>query len=502
MAACLRQLPGSGFSSGEIEEAVKNARLLTVEIELSRGCSSRGPYTDLPERSVTESELTEGEIRDLIVQAGDLGVRKIIILGGEPASRSHFVETVRFIRSKHLEVEMFTDGSGITPDLATRLLGERVGVVVKMDSLNESVQNVLTAGKGPSSPFKEALRHLKRAGYPSEEAVLAVSAIICRQNVDELVSLWRWLRDQHIIPCFAIATPAVIAEHDDWPGVDPRRLQELFTEVANIDTELYGERWDPQPPLLGSACVRHKFSCLVRWQGDVVPCVGLDIPIGNIREQRLHDIISDSEVLQDLKDHRHTIKGPCRFCEKADNCYGCRGMAYQSTGDYLASDPSCWKNAERQGEIKRLPLAVEELIPQRSPMRVIDALVRIGERSGEVSVTVSNDTPFVGEDGDVGEVTYFEMMAQSVAAVHGFKQLGSTDTSSEGYLVGAQKLEILGTARVGDTLKVSVYKEARFGKLGIVKGIVSRDGTVLARGEVKIWHDPMESRQHPRGSGG
>jgi hypothetical protein len=67
--------------------------------------------------------------------------------------------------------------------------------------------------------------------------------------------------------------------------------------------------------------------------------------------------------------------------------------------------------------------------------------------------------------------------------------MGASKSPSEGYLVGAQKLEILGTARVGDILNISVYKDARFGKFAIVKATVSRSDTVLARGEIKIWHD-------------
>jgi MoaA/NifB/PqqE/SkfB family radical SAM enzyme len=39
-----------------------------------------------------------------------------------------------------------------------------------------------------------------------------------------------------------------------------------------------------------------------------------------------------------------TFKGPCANCDLADGCYGCRGTAFQVTGDYLASDPLCWRN--------------------------------------------------------------------------------------------------------------------------------------------------------------
>ena len=149
-------------------------------------------------------------------------------------------------------------------------------------------------------------------------------------------------------------------------------------------------------------------------------------------------IIKDSEVLEDLRDHSRTIRGPCASCEEAERCYGCRGAAYRLTGDYLASDPLCWKNVDRQDEIAHLPFPAGEIIPQKSPMRVV--------------ATLSAEMPFAREDGGVDEAVHFEIMAQSIAALNGFKHLGRSASSPEGYLVGAQGFEILGSVQVGDRL--------------------------------------------------
>ena len=236
-----------------------------------------------------------------------------------------------------------------------------------------------------------------------------------------------------------------------------------------------------------------RFSCLITAQGDVLPSAGLRIRLGNIREQRLSDIIKDSEVLEDLRDHTLTIKGPCAACEKVDSCWGSRGAAFELTGDYLASDPLCWRNTGRQDAITYLPVAVDGIIPQKAPMRVVDQLLKIGERSGELSLTVTEGMPFV-DDGIVDEVVYLEILAQAIAALHGFKAMDRERfAKEEGYLVGAQKLQILGRASVGDTLNIRVRKEARFGDFGVVLGTVSRSGTVLARGEIKIWRNTAGS---------
>jgi radical SAM protein with 4Fe4S-binding SPASM domain len=496
MACCSRQISSFEFSRQDIEEAVGNARLLTMEIEFNRSCNLRCPYCYVPAQSSAQDELSPHEIRDVILQAKDLGAQRIIILGGEPTLYPHIVEMIRFTRSEDLEVEMFTNGSRITADFATELFEQRVRVVLKMNSFDEGVQDMLAGRTGSFKDIQQAFRNLKEAGYPSEEAFLAVDTIICEQNVDEIVPMWTWLRDQNIEPYFEIITPQANAKENAWLNVDPRRLHELFTEIADIDRKRYGRIWDPQPPLVGNKCMRHKFSCVVCSQGDVLPCVGVNIPIGNIRDRKLSDIIKDSEILEDLKDHTHTIKGPCRWCEKADSCYGCRGAAYQVTGDYLASDPLCWENFDRQDEIARLPCATDGIMPQNPPMRVVDELLSSGERSAEASVTIADGMPFVSKDGTIDEVAYFEMLAQAMAALDGFKKMGTSQSSTQGYLVGAQDLEFLGTARVGDTLNIAIYKESRFGNFAVISGTVSRDDTVLARGKIKIWHETSDVGDH------
>ena len=91
--------------------------------------------------------------------------------------------------------------------------------------------------------------------------------------------------------------------------------------------------------------MRHQVSCVVTATGDVMPCVGVTIALDNIRNNKLADILKNSEVVNNLKNYRNMIKGECHSCEKAAECYGCRGAAYQLTGDYLASDPTCWRNS-------------------------------------------------------------------------------------------------------------------------------------------------------------
>ena len=349
MGNCASLPPNFEQDMPAVMEAVQNNRLLTMEIELSLRCNFSCPYCYVPKPDYFRDELSLEEIYDVILQGKGLGVRKIIILGGEPSIYPHLKDIIRFLCDQGLEVELFTNGSGVDEALARFFHDHAVRVVLKMNTFDPDLQDKISGKKGAWGIIQSAMKNLKAAGYPSKEAFLAVSTVICAPNIDELPRLWRWLRDQQIAPYFEMITPQANALDNQWIFVDPLRVYELFKELADIDRRHYDEHWDPQPPLVGNRCFRHMFSCLVTSKGDVTPCVGVNLPMGNIRADRLENIIARSKLIKELKNHRQTIKGPCQRCDKADQCYGCRGAAYQMTGDYLASDPLCWKNCQNAG---------------------------------------------------------------------------------------------------------------------------------------------------------
>lgn len=315
-----------------------------MEIEFSLRCNFNCPYCYVGAESDFENELTIEEIGDTIQQAKDLGARKIIILGGEPMIYPKTLELIQFMREMNLEVEMFTNGSRITHAVAQQLYENQVRVVLKMNTFQKDLQNKLSGIHNAHQIIHTAFENLKKVGYPSDKAVLAISTIICQQNFSELPEFWSWLREQNILPYFEMITPQENALVNDWLYVEPDKALSLFQQLSDIDRTKYGLEWDPQPPLVGNQCLRHQFSCLVNSKGDVLPCVGVTLPVGNVRHKSLAMILKESEVMQNLRNHTETIKGECAECEKSESCYGCRGTAYQLTGDYLASDPLCWKN--------------------------------------------------------------------------------------------------------------------------------------------------------------
>jgi radical SAM protein with 4Fe4S-binding SPASM domain len=492
MTTCQTRIYGSEFSQQDIEEAVSKGRLLSMEIEFNQTCNLRCIYCYALDNPGNRSELSVEEFKDVISQASDMGARKIIILGGEPLLYPNLMEMIAFIRGLGMEIELFTNGTKVTMEMAQALYDNDVRVVLKMNTFDESLQDTLSGRKGSYQLIQEALANLKSVGYPSETHPLGVSSIICQQNIEELPKMWEWLRDQNILPYFEMMTPQGGARKHNMLEIDTRQVEEFFKQISEIDGRKYGNHWDPKPPLVGGECLRHQFSCAVNSEGYVQSCVGITIPIGNVRKQPLREILRDSEVVQDLKSYKDMIKGPCGECEKLNVCYGCRGTAYQMTGDYLASDPMCWKNLDRRDEIMFLPVDAERVVPHKPPMLMIDRLVEVLERASVSEMTVRGEMPFVSAEGVLDEAAYPEIISQAIAAQEGFRKIGSRNPELEGFLLGVKKMEIMGSAKVGDTLRVSVFKTAKFGDFGIIKGKVYRGDKLLARGEIKVWRNSGE----------
>ena len=147
---------------------------------------------------------------------------------------------------------------------------------------------------------------------------MGVSTVICQQNIEELPQhVGMAARPEHRA-LFRNDHAAGRRQGQRMLSTSIRSRRRSFSRRSpNSTGTKYGHHWDPRPPLVGGDCLRHQFSCAVNSEGYVQPCVGVTIPIGNVRKQKLKDILQDSEVVQDLKSYKTMIKGPCSDMREA-----------------------------------------------------------------------------------------------------------------------------------------------------------------------------------------
>jgi radical SAM protein with 4Fe4S-binding SPASM domain len=332
------------FSEAEIAAcAAQPGALLTMELELTRACNLVCKYCYASSGQPLSGELDYGELTDVVRQAKELGARRIIILGGgEPLLYPQLRGLIGHMHNLGLKLDIFTNGTMLNRDWADFLYLHHVAVNVKYNSAKPEVQDFLAGRKGTHTAIAQALDSLHQAGYPDDEHTLGIETVICKQNMEELPDIWRWARQHHYLPYVEMLTPQGRLQDHQELAVSPEEAFAVFEKIRHLDEREFGHVWTSTPPLVGEHCRRHAYSCLVDSLGNVSPCPGVDIKGGNIRERSLKEILT-TEAFRQLRGIRENIQGECRTCEHHEVCYGCRGAAYQQTGNYLASDPLCWK---------------------------------------------------------------------------------------------------------------------------------------------------------------
>ncbi len=344
MADSIDMVNALGFSNDEVKVCLERRGLLSLELEFTKKCNLRCIYCYSAAGEPEEEEMSLDEIKSVISQARDLGARKIILLGGgEPLVYNGLCEVVAYIASLGMQQVLFTNGTLMTGEMARFLLQNEVSVVIKKNSMRPEVQDRLVNVKGAFHRIRKGLQHLVNAGYPEGETILGIQTVICRDNLSELPEMWEWTRRQGFVPYFEILTNQGRAKQHAELSVTHNEIRAVFEALESIDKTNFGIAWHSHPTIAAFSCKRHLYSCLVNSRGFVQPCSGVDMPIGNIREKLLYDILSESPVIDDLRNVYERIEGECRRCENRYECYGCRGNAYHTTGNYLASDPACWR---------------------------------------------------------------------------------------------------------------------------------------------------------------
>ena len=141
-----------------------------------------------------------------------------------------------------------------------------------------------------------------------------------------------------------------------------------------------------------------------------------------------------------------------------------------------------------------LPMAVEDLVPHRLPMRLVDRLLEEGDRAGTVECCLRAGAVVVDAAGRFDEAAFLELMAQAYAAVKGYDDARHDLPVQEGFLVGCREIRVCKPARAGQTLTVRVKTIATVDSFAVVDGEVWCGPELLATGTIKLWTLDREVR--------
>ena len=134
-----------------------------------------------------------------------------------------------------------------------------------------------------------------------------------------------------------------------------------------------------------------------------------------------------------------------------------------------------------------LPADTEPYMLHRSPLRLVQSLLRVEEGYAEAQTILNTGDVGVGPDGRVEAAVLLETVAQTYAAAQGYQDGASGKPADLGYLVGANDFRIERRPPAGQPLLIRIKSSCSFESFYLVEGQVLCEDQVVAGGTLKVW---------------
>jgi len=338
-----------------------------VSYAITRKCNLKCKHCYIDATDVHDhDELSTTEAKHLLDDLATWGIGLLIFDGGEPLCREDFFEIAKHASRRGIRTVVGSNGILIDVDTAERM--KDVGIQMVQISIDGAKPETHDSFRGEEGAFHKAMlgvKACKEAGLPFQFGM-----VIRRQSLPEIPDMLR----------LAVDKGANATEFFDLVQV-PRLKRECPEETLSVNERRNVMEWlaeaqrecpivirlpgcpmyplilkerDIQPRhfpahllrripyyLRGCAAGMPNGYVTVLPNGDVIPCMLLQVRLGNIREEDIIKIWESSSILARLRE-RSLLEGECGRCAHRDICAGCRGRAYEETGNMLAADPGCW----------------------------------------------------------------------------------------------------------------------------------------------------------------
>jgi len=275
---------------------------------------------------------------------------RVALTGGEPLLSPSFWPLLDYFeKSDHVStLTVLSNGTLITEDVADRLSERRKlrEVQVSLDGASPEAHDHIR-GVGAFAAALRGIHSLKKSKIP-----VAVMFTLMRHNIGEVEQLLElvesedvdYLTIERVVPCAGNS----FSRDDILSAEEVRSTFELVSRWS-----LSGERhvhvrrrrplWAMVGDDCGGFCPVGLSALAVLEDGTILPCRRLEIPIGNVLEDKgFYKAWYTSKVLWEIR-QKANLKGKCHGCSNLGRCGGCRAIAYNLSGNYLEEDPQCWK---------------------------------------------------------------------------------------------------------------------------------------------------------------
>lgn len=323
-----------------------NSGLHILEIEITRRCNLNCIHCYAGGNQ--KVDLHETHIKNIIEQANEIGVNRLVLTGGEPLLDKNVFSYAEYAKKIGIpEVALLTNGTLLDEEKAAHCQVFS-GVQMSLDGVPEKA-GVLRKNYFPQ--LERAIKLLHQHRIP-----ITLYATINKDNLNDIDLMIAYATKQNC----TIAFNCLIPIKKDLVKLVPstHELKKAFTDIVSqikenplvrlshhfrflVDKQRMAEFQQSLEGGIRGGCLAGIAAAYITADGDFLPCPFIRVSCGNIKTQSLNDIWNNSPILGVLRE-RTAFKGKCGKCKFVNCCGGCRASSLYKYGELNNSDDNCF----------------------------------------------------------------------------------------------------------------------------------------------------------------
>jgi MoaA/NifB/PqqE/SkfB family radical SAM enzyme len=287
-----------------------------VYFSLTNRCNLKCKMCDIDKTPAVDRELSASEIEEIIIQIKELGIRHLILSGGEPLLRGDLTRIAEFASKHNLgRIDIITNGTLFNSQLIEDLLKINLNhITFSIDGLKKT--NDVIRGEGS---FDKAINNIRQINdYKAKKNLLlptvGINFTVMDCNINQILPMINFTKE---IGCNCIIFQPLLSnnikmfekhKNDFWPSdkslaqlekvmLQVIRLKEMFTDFE-ICTDK--EILDCMPEYFRISSAQWKLKCyeaikriVIGYDGKVWSCAGI---YGDLKKQSLREVWYSKEA--------------------------------------------------------------------------------------------------------------------------------------------------------------------------------------------------------------
>ncbi len=342
------------------------------------------------------NELSTNQVKQIIDDLRKIKeFRMLVFTGGEPLIREDLFEILNYSKQKGFINVVATNATLITDKVALDLKKAGVaGIAVSLDSTSPKIHNQIRQNKNAFELAIRGINAIKKAGIllqinttamnynfnnledlvkytdklggsimlmyqlvPVGRGCTIKDATLDKTNNEKLATFLSEIQKKSSVLVETVAEPQYWAfiiknkffrnyNFDNILNINNNSKSSYNFKIKDINKSLKNNFFNfifkKIVPKFFYGCTAGRGLLYIKPNGDVWPCPFFELNTGNAVKTPIDKIWKDSKIFNNLRNREKLLKGKCSNCDFNSICGGCRGRAFELTGDYLSQDDYCF----------------------------------------------------------------------------------------------------------------------------------------------------------------